>query len=178
MEEEMRKLATLALFAGLAGLGSAALLAQETTTPTEEAAPAETTEPSDAAASGEGELVAMEEALAAIEDVGVTEEAITGVTADADVQVVLLSKLQGGVTAVSEDDLRAAMETNQEHVAMVREAIAANDTLSTALSDAGFSDQDVMAIAIAPDGRVRIFVDDGEGGSESEDESGSETPAN
>jgi tartrate dehydratase alpha subunit/fumarate hydratase class I-like protein len=170
LEDVMKKLTTIALAAALAGVSPAALLAQETTTPP----PEETT----TAEPAEGDLVAMEEALAAIEDIQVTQDEIAGVSADAEVTIVLLSELQGGVTAVSEEDLHAAVENTAEHVAMLREAIAANSTLSAALTDAGFSADAVMAISLVEDGSVRVFVDDGGAGSQSEGEIEGETPAN
>lgn len=84
---------------------------------------------------------------------------LSGITSEDDVQIVLLSSLQGDAATESEA-LDAALSADAEAHTMLETNIDGNEVIKAKLEAEGYSAADVVAVKSEADGTVIVYVDD------------------
>jgi hypothetical protein len=82
---------------------------------------------------------------------------VSSISADANVTIVAVSKIQGG------GDLKAldnALSKNADAMSTLRASVSANAALKAKLDAEKISVDDVVAVTTAADGMVTVYVDD------------------
>lgn len=82
-----------------------------------------------------------------------------GLSDSAQVETVMLTELRGNA-AGNAQALDEALEAQATGMADLRTAIEGNETVTTALQDAGYTAEDVVAYRVDAEGNVTLVVDD------------------
>lgn len=104
--------------------------------------------------------LSMDMVVGAVREETITADRLAAETAN--VKVVKVSAVQGGITGADIDDLKAALDEGQDQLSKLREAITANADLSKLVTDAGATVEDVVAVVIEEQAGTFIVVDDGQ----------------